>query len=180
MSLAIGLGGEPVVAELTLVGFLASVGPHVSCQSAFIVTRVCTRAHITTIRGFVQVLFVVPFEGSQVWVHSRAEPARELPLELHVPDQRVSVIMISDGLVDVGGGLGLLQLIDAAVTLAGVVVAAAREETIAIDATGPGDVDDGLDVGKIFLAAATVIFLPHFRSWLLVVIFERQLWWWCP
>ena len=116
-------------------------------------------------------LFVVSFECSQVGVHGWAESARELTLQFHVPNQRVGIVVVPNRLVNVGGGLRLLQFIDAAVALA-VVVA---REAVAIDAAGSRDIDDGLNISEILLAAATVIFLSLFRK--LLVFGGRQ---WYP
>lgn len=83
-------------------------------------------------------LFVMPLQGPQIGIDSWAKSAWEFTFQLHVPDQWVSIIMVSNGLVNIRRGFGLLQLMDAAVALG----SSGAGQAVAVDATGPGDVDD--------------------------------------
>ena len=91
VSLTVGLGGESKVADFAFKGLLAGMPPHVAGQSALVIADVGTRANITLVWCFAQVLLVVPLQGPQVWKHSGALAARKLSLHFHLFDYRIII-----------------------------------------------------------------------------------------
>ena len=93
VALTVGLGGEPIVAQLALVGFLSSMDPHVAGQGALVTTGISTGANIALIWGFFEVFLIVSLESSEIWIDSRTESTGKLSLELHIPDDWIIIPM---------------------------------------------------------------------------------------